>query len=185
MNSYRLLVPKRGYMPDIYHVGWWFGSISVTFSPNYHTRFTSWPNHLLCYFPTHRPSTYCVFYICQMSIQIFRLDLVLVKGFLSWISANLVANFEARFLLVTDGETRLSQWNTVAVKRRCSETPLQWNAAGATAGLGASRRTASQHWRPALIWNNLIHVAWHREPHKIPCCSRIPCCCKIPCRDFC
>ena len=128
MISYRLSVPKRGYMPDFYHVGWWFGSISVTFSPNYHTRFTSWPNHLLCYFPTHRPSTYCVFYICQMSIQSFRLDLVLLKGFLSWISANLVANFEARFLLVTDGETRLSQWNTVAVKRRCSETPLQWNA---------------------------------------------------------
>ena len=75
-----------------------------------------------------------------------------------------------------------SQWNAVAVKRRRSETPSQWNAVGATAGLGAPRRTASQHWRPALIWNNMIHAAWHREPHKIPCCNRIPSYYKIPCR---
>ena len=161
MNSYRLVVPKRGCMPDFFHVGWWFGSISVTFSPNYHTRFTSLPNHLLCYFPTHCPSTYCVFFICQIStFSNYFWDLIFVS--IWWLDT------------IFRSDTLL----------QCNAAAAEYHA-GATAGLGASRRTASQHWRPALIWNNLIHVAWHREPHKIPCCSRIPCCCKIPCRDFC
>ena len=68
MFSYRQ-VPKRGYIIDFYHDGWWFGSISVTFSPNYHTRFTSWPNHLLCHFTTHPLSTCYVFFICQISLN--------------------------------------------------------------------------------------------------------------------
>ena len=149
MNSYRLVVPKRGYMPDFFHVGWWFGSISVTFSPNYHTRFTSLPNHLPCYFPTHCPSTYCVFFICQIStFSSYFWGLIFVS--IWWLDT------------IFHSDTLL-QCNAAAAKRRCNETPLGLQRAWALRA-ALLRSTDGPHFSE-ITWFMLHDIANHTKYH--------------------
>ena len=112
-------------------VGWWFGSIVLAFSPKYlHSTFPSFTISINSTLTTH-------IYFILLTLHSYFTVLIFVCSYF-WGLIFVVANFEARFLSLADGETRLSLWNAVAVKRRCSETPLQWNAVAVKRRWGSS-----------------------------------------------